>query len=69
MKISIFPADLVTNSLLSSLFSFLSNLKQESGFQQVGSPVTKNISHFCLYLVALYFKAILNSIDFHKGIF
>ena len=35
--------DLVTNSLLSSFFSFLINEKQESSFQQVGGLVTKYI--------------------------
>ena len=49
--------------------SFLTNQKQESGFQQVGSLVTRNISVFCLYRVALYFKAMPNSIEFYKGIF
>ena len=49
--------------------SFLDNQKQESSFQQVCSVVTRNISVFCLYRVALYFKAMPNSIDFYKGIF
>ena len=49
--------------------SFLTNQKQESGFRQVGGLVTRNISAFCLYRVALYFKAMPNSIDFYKGIF
>ena len=47
--------------------SFLTNEKQEPGFQQVGGLETINISVFCL--VALYFKAMPNSIDFYKGIF
>ena len=50
-------------------FSFLTNQKQESGFQQVGGLVTTNISVFCLQRVALYFKAMPNSIGFYKGIF
>ena len=29
-------------------FSFLTNQKEESGFQQVGGLVTRNISVFCL---------------------
>ena len=29
----------------------------------------RNISVFCLKRVTLYFKVILNSIDFYKGIF
>ena len=49
--------------------SFLTNQKQESGFQQVGGLVTRNISVFCLKRLALYFKAIPISIDFYKGIF
>ena len=49
--------------------SFLTNQKQESGFQQVGGLVTRNISGFCLQRAGLYFKAMLNSIDFYKGIF
>ena len=51
------------------LLSFLTNQKQESGFQQVGGLVTRNISGFYLYRVALYFKPMPNSIDFYKGIF
>ena len=50
-------------------FSVLTNQKQESGFQEVGGLVTINISVFCLWQVALYFKAMLNSIDFYIGIF
>ena len=49
--------------------SFLPNQKQESGFQQVGGLVTKNISVFSLERVALYFKAMPNSVDFYKEIF
>ena len=49
--------------------SFVTNQKQELGFQQVVSLVTRNISAFCLKRVALYFKAMPNSIDFGKGIF
>ena len=47
---------------------FLTNQKQESGFQQVGGLVTRNISVFCLERVALYFKLMPNSIDFCKEI-
>ena len=43
--------------------SFLTNQKQESSFQQVGGLVKRNISVFCLYWVALNFKAMLNSTD------
>ena len=49
--------------------SFLTNQKQESGFQQVSGLVMRNISVFWLLRVALYFKAMPNSIDFYKGIF
>ena len=66
----IIPTDLVTKSLLSKIFlSFLTNQRQKSGFQQVGGLVIGNISVFCLWQVALYFKAVPNSIDFYKGIF
>ena len=49
--------------------SFLTNQKQESGFQQVGGLATRNISVFCLERVALYIKAMPNSINFYKEIF
>ena len=49
--------------------SFLTNQKQESCFQQVGGLVMRKFSVFCLQRVALQFKAMPNSIDFHKGIF
>ena len=47
----------------------LLTLKSYSGFQQVGGLVTRNISVFCLYRVALYFEPKPNPIDFYKGIF
>ena len=43
--------------------SFLTNQKQESGFQQAGGRITRNISDFCLKRVALYFKAMNNLIQ------
>ena len=43
---------------------FLTNQKQESGFQEVGGLVTRNIYLFGLHRVALYFKVMPNSIDF-----
>ena len=50
--------------------SFLTNQKQKSGFEQVGGLVTGNISFFfCLWRVALYFKAMSNTTEFYKGIF
>ena len=66
MKIilTIIPTDLVTD-----FFLFLQTKKPESGFQQVGGLVTRNISIYCLKRVALYFKAMPNSIDFYKRIF
>ena len=48
---------------------FLTNQKEESSFQQVGGLVRRIIPVFCLQRVALYFKAMPNSIDFYKGIF
>ena len=66
---TIILTDLVTNSLLSFFLSFLTNQKQESGFQQVGCLVTKNIWFLFIASVMLYFKAMSNSIDFYKGIF
>ena len=46
--VTIIPTDLVTNSLLSSFSCVLQTEKQESGFQQVGGLVLRNISVFCL---------------------
>ena len=71
MKIilTILPAYLVTNLFLSFFLSFLTDQKHESGFQQVESLVTRNISVFCLQRVALYFKTMPNLINFYKGIF
>ena len=46
--VTIIPIDLVANLLLSSFFLFLTNQKQESGFQQVGGLGARNISVFCL---------------------
>ena len=66
-NLTIIPTDLVTNSLWFLFLSFLTNQKQESGFQQVGGLVTRNISVFCLLQVALYLKAMSNSIDFYKS--
>ena len=48
---------------------FRRNQKQEPNFQQVGFLVTRNISVFCLWRVALYFKVMSNSTDFYKRIF
>ena len=67
--VTIILPDLVTNSLLFSFCPFLQTKKPESRVQQVGGLVTRNTSVFCLKGVALYFKAMPNSIDFYKGIF
>ena len=40
----------------------------ESGFQQAGGLVTRNISVF-FKRVVLYFKAMSDLVDFYKGIF
>ena len=50
MKIigTIIPTGFVTNLLLSSFCPLFTNQKQESGFQQVGGLVKRNISVFCL---------------------
>ena len=63
------PTDLVTNLFLYFFLSFLTYHKQESGFQQIGGLVTRNICIFCLERVVLYFKAMPNSIEFFKEIF
>ena len=64
------PSYLVTNLFLSFFFfSLLTNQKQEFGFQQVGGLIMRDISVFCLQGVALYVKAMPNSIEFYKGIF
>ena len=57
------------NSLLSSFCPFLQTKK--AGFQKVDGlvTVTRNIFVFCLQRVMLYCRAMLNSIDFYKGIF
>ena len=67
--VTIIPTDLVTNWLLFLFLSVLTNQKQESGFQQVGGLVTRNISVFCLLQVALFLKAMPNSINFDKRVF
>ena len=48
---------------------FLWNQKQKSSFQHVGGLVTRDISAFYLKRVALYFRAMPNSVDFYKEIF
>ena len=62
--VTIIPKGLVTNSLLSSFCHFL----QQGDFEQVDGLVSRNIPVFCFYRIALYFKAMPNSIDFYKGI-
>ena len=67
--VTVIRIDLVTNAFLSFCFlSFLTSQKRESGFQQVSGLVIRSISIFCLYRVALYFKAMQNAVDFYKRI-
>ena len=49
--------------------SFCRKQKRESSFQQVGHLVVRNFLVFCLQQVVLYFKGVLNSIDFYEKIF
>ena len=50
--VTIIATDLVTNLHLSFFLSFLTNQKQESGFQQAGGLVTRNISVFFLLIAS-----------------
>ena len=50
--VTIIATDLVTNLHLSFFLSFLTNHKQESGFQQAGGLVTRNISVFFLLIAS-----------------
>ena len=63
------PTSFVTNPLLSLFCSFRKKQILESNAPKVGGLLTKNISVFCLKLVALYFKDIPILIDSFKGIF
>ena len=72
--VTINPANLLLQISYKIAFTyFLSSRriqKQESHFWRIGGGlVTRNISAFYLQLVASYFKAMSNSIDFFKGIF
>ena len=60
--------NLVKNSLLSPFCTFF-EFKNKIQIFKVGGLVKTNISAFCLKRVALYFKAMPNSIYFYKGIF
>ena len=52
-----FHTDLAnTDQFFILVLFFLKNQKQESGFQQTDSMVTRSISVFCLQRVALFFK-------------
>ena len=70
MKIikTIFSTDLITNSFLSSFCSFIQAKNKNHVFSKL---VACNEKYFCFFLlrVALYFKAMPNSIDLYKGIF
>ena len=46
--VTVIPTNLVINSLLSFVLSYVTNQRQESGFPYVGGLVTRNISGFCL---------------------
>ena len=63
--VTIIATDLVTNLFLSLFCPFLENKKKIKFLAGYGL-VTRNISVFCLQQVALYFKAIPNSINFYK---
>ena len=63
--VTITPTDLVTNSLLSSFCPF----SQTKIKKQVGGLVTRSISDFSLWWVALSFRAMPKLICFYKGIF
>ena len=70
--VTIIPINLATNSYKFTFALFLSfhtNQKQEPNFQQVGGLARRNNFAFCLQRIALYFKAMPNSIDFYKRIF
>ena len=60
----IVPTDLVTNLIVSSFCPFLLTKNKDQGFSKV---VARNV--FCLHRTVIYFNAMLNSIDFYKGIF
>ena len=49
--------------------SFLTNQRQESGFQHIDGLVTRFFFVFCLQRFALYFRAMLDSTDVYKEIF
>ena len=71
MKIilTIIPTDLVLQICFYPLFVFSFKLKSRIKFSaSLWSGNEKN-SAFYLERVVLYFKAMLNSIDFYKGIF
>ena len=71
MKIilTIILTDLFTNSLLSSFCSFLQTKNKNQVFSNLVVWYRAIFLVFCLRRVALYFKAMPNSIDFYKGIF
>ena len=50
--VTIIATDLVTNLHLSFCLSFRTNQKQESGVQQAGGLVTRNISVFFLFIAS-----------------
>ena len=66
--VTIIPTDLVANSLLSFFCPFLQTKNKNHVFSKF-VICYQEIFVFCLQRVALYFKAMLNSIEFYKGIF
>ena len=71
ITVTIFPTDLVTNSLLSSLYSLSCKPKQNRN-KVFSKLVVYNNKYFCFLFItscALLQKAMPNSIDFCKGIF
>ena len=64
--VTLIPIDLLTN-WLSFLFCSFVWSKNENHFS--GSWWLSNKKSFCLWRVPLYFKSMLNSIDFYRGIF
>ena len=66
--VTVIPTDLPRNLLLSSFFSFLADQKEESGFQQVGGIIARNILFF-VYIESRSTSKSCKTIDFYKGIF
>ena len=63
--VMIIPTDLVTHSILLYFCPFL----ERKNKNQIFSKLVVKIFVFCFKQVALFFKAMPNSIDFYKRIF